>query len=118
MRLFQFILVTASLTGGCAVVDESEIVHEVKGPILDGELWVATQRDSIEYVYDKHGNQEDAIPLLGAGPHITTFPPSGDFAYQTGMLDGKFYAIDAETHDVVATIPVGPTLAHQAKPSP
>jgi DNA-binding beta-propeller fold protein YncE len=99
-------------------VDESEVIHDVRGPRLGGELWVATQRDNIEYIYDKHGNQIDSLTLTAAGPHITTFPPSSRFAYQTGMLDGKFYAIDAKTREVVTSIQVGPTLAHQAKPSP
>ena len=113
------VLLAASLTGGCAITDdESSLEHIVKGPNLEGELWVATQRDGIEYIYDTHGNEEDSFVLAGAGPHITTFPASAEFAYLTGMLDGKFYAIDADTRQVVATIPMGPTLAHQAKPSP
>jgi DNA-binding beta-propeller fold protein YncE len=89
-----------------------------RGPRLDGEVWATSQKDGVELVIDDHGRVEDTIALPGAGPHITTFPPSQDFAYVGGMLDGKLYVIDAVSHDVVTSLQVGPSLAHQAKPSP
>jgi hypothetical protein len=119
------VLMVSLLTGGilaqfgCADFSADQVSdQEAKPPKLDGELWSTSQKDGIEFIINKHGDLVDQISLPGAGPHITTFPPSQDFAYVGGMLDGKLYVIDADARTVVTTVQVGPTLAHQAKPSP
>jgi DNA-binding beta-propeller fold protein YncE len=83
------------------------------------ELWVTSQGDNVIFIR----NFEDLSPVdqiklpSGAGPHILTFH-SPDFAYVGGMTDGNVYVIDANTRQVVKSIHVAPTLAHQVKVSP
>jgi DNA-binding beta-propeller fold protein YncE len=104
---------------GCGLSPDEQQSEQETNPInLNSELWATSQKDGVEFIINKSGQVTDMISLPGAGPHITTFPASGAFAYVGGMLDGKLYVIDAHTHDVVTTLQVGPTLAHQAKPSP
>jgi DNA-binding beta-propeller fold protein YncE len=119
------VLVTALTTGvwmqsGCAELglDDGEASEELHSPKLDGEVWSTSQKDGVEFIIDKHGNLDGQIALPGAGPHITTFPPSQKFAYVGGMLDGKLYVINARRREVVTSLQIGPTLTHQAKPSP
>jgi hypothetical protein len=106
---------------GCVEMTEpldDQTVQELRRPKLDGELWSTSQKNGVEFILDKHGEVEDQIALPGAGPHITTFSPNQDYAYVGGMLDGKLYVINAEDRAVITSLQVGPTLAHQAKPSP
>ena len=83
------------------------------------ELWVTSQGDNVIFIR----NFEDLSPIdeidlpSGAGPHIITFH-TPDFAYIGGMTDGNVYVIDANARQVVQTLHVGPTLAHQVKVSP
>ena len=89
---------------------------EVKMP---KELWVTSQGDNVIFIR----NFEDLSPIdqidlpAGAGPHIITFH-TPDFAYVGGMTDGNVYVIDANAREVVKTLHVAPTLAHQVKVSP
>ncbi len=89
---------------------------EVKMP---EELWVTSQGKNVLFIR----NFEDLSPVdqinlpSGAGPHIITFH-TPDFAYVGGMTDGNVYVIDANTRQVVKTLHVAPTLAHQVKVSP
>jgi hypothetical protein len=106
---------------GCIDLGEDQSQAEDESsrrPELGGELWSTSQKDGLEFIIDKHGHVVDTISLPGAGPHITTFPRSSEFAYIGGMVDGKLYVIDADRRDVVTTLQIGPTLTHQAKPSP
>lgn len=83
------------------------------------ELWVTSQGGSVLFIR----NFEDLSPIdqidlpAGSGPHIITFH-TPDFAYVGGMTDGNVYVIDANTRQVVQTLNVAPTLAHQIKVSP
>jgi hypothetical protein len=83
------------------------------------ELWVTSQGENVIFIR----NFEDLSPVdqinlpSGAGPHIITFH-TPDFAYVGGMTDGKVYIIDADAREVVQTLTVAPTLAHQVKVSP
>jgi len=83
------------------------------------ELWVTSQGSNVLFIR----NFEDLAPIdqielpAGAGPHIITFH-TPDFAYVGGMTDGKVYVIDADARQVVQTLTVAPTLAHQVKVSP
>jgi hypothetical protein len=83
------------------------------------QLWVTSQGHSVIFIR----NFEDLSPIgqidlpAGAGPHIITFH-SPNFAYVGGMTDGNVYVIDANARQVVQTLKVGPTLAHQVKVSP
>jgi DNA-binding beta-propeller fold protein YncE len=104
---------------GCTELAVQGGEHEAnKPPKLGGDLWTTSQKNGIVFTTNPQGIVEDQISLPGAGPHITTFPPSQDFAYVGGMLDGKLYVIDGDSHAIVSTLQVGPALAHQAKPSP
>lgn len=86
---------------------------------LPQELWVTSQGNSVIFIR----NFQDLAPLdqiilpAGAGPHIITFH-TPDFAYVGGMTDGNVYIIDANTRQVMKTLNVAPTLAHQVKVSP
>ncbi len=86
---------------------------------LPKELWVTSQGSNVIFIR----NFEDLSPIdqvnlpAGAGPHIITFH-TPDFAYVGGMTDGNVYVIDANARQVVQTLHVAPTLAHQVKVSP
>jgi DNA-binding beta-propeller fold protein YncE len=90
--------------------------HSAKTP---KELWVTSQGSNILFIR----NFEDLSPIAqinlpaGTGPHIITFH-TPDFAYVGGMTDGNVYVIDANARQVVQTLKVAPTLAHQVKVSP
>jgi hypothetical protein len=83
------------------------------------ELWVTSQDSSVLFIR----NFEDLSPINQirlpdrAGPHIITFH-TPDFAYVGGMTDGNVYVVDANARQVVKTLKVAPTLAHQVKVSP
>jgi hypothetical protein len=83
------------------------------------ELWVTSQGSSVLFIR----NFEDLSPIAqidlpaNSGPHIITFH-TPHFAYVGGMTDGKVYVIDANTREIVQTLSVAPTLAHQVKVSP
>ena len=83
------------------------------------ELWVTSQGANVIFIRKfKDLSPVDQINLpSGAGPHIITFH-TPDFAYVGGMTDGHVYVIDANTRQVVKSIAVAPTLAHQVKVSP
>jgi len=89
---------------------------EVKMP---HELWITSQDSSVLFIRDF----EDLSPIdqinlpARAGPHIITFH-TPDFAYVGGMTDGNVYVIDANARQIVQTLNVAPTLAHQVKVSP
>src|SRR5678816_2774636 len=109
------VALVALLAVGCTELGERGSQQEAGGPPkLGGDLWTTSQKNGFVVTTNPQGIVEDQIPLPGAGPHITTFPPSGDYAYVGGMLDGKLYVIDADSHAIVTSLQVGPTLAHQA----
>jgi hypothetical protein len=89
------------------------------GPKLPKELWVTSQGSNMLFIRNfENLSAIDQIELpAGAGPHIITFH-TPDFAYVGGMTDGKVYILDANARQVVQTLTVAPTLAHQVKVSP
>jgi DNA-binding beta-propeller fold protein YncE len=82
------------------------------------ELWITGQGTSTQYMVNFSGERlaQCSFPA-GAGPHITTFH-SPDIAYVGGMGDGRLYVIDANARQIIQTLALAPSLAHQAKPSP
>ena len=98
------------------VAEAQLLVDDAKKP---KELWVTSQGDNVIFIR----NFEDLSPVdqinlpSGAGPHLITFH-TPNFAYVGGMTDGNVYIIDANTRQVVKTLSVAPTLAHQVKVSP
>jgi DNA-binding beta-propeller fold protein YncE len=86
---------------------------------LPKELWVTSQGENVIFIRNFEDlSAVDQISLpSGAGPHIITFH-TPDFAYVGGMTDGNVYVIDANARQVVQTLHVAPTLAHQVKVSP
>jgi DNA-binding beta-propeller fold protein YncE len=83
-----------------------------------GELWVTSQGTERLFVVHGQGSSIETIPVPGVGPHIITFSPHGDYAYVSGMRNGDLSILRAEHRQVVQTLDLGPTLTHQAKPSP
>ncbi|HKW41603.1 MAG TPA: hypothetical protein VJN39_10155 [Gemmatimonadales bacterium] len=102
--------------GTAARLQASRQGSEVKMP---KELWVTSQGSNVIFIRDfEDVSPVDQINLpWGAGPHIITFH-TPDFAYVGGMTDGNVYVIDANSREIVKTLNVGPTLAHQVKVSP
>src|SRR5262245_18650195 len=83
-----------------------------------GELWVTSQGTDRLFVVHGQGSSIETIPVPGIGPHIITFSPLGDYAYVSGMRNGDLSILRADDRQVVQTLHLGPTLTHQAKPSP
>src|SRR5918999_475587 len=83
-----------------------------------GEVWVTSQGTDRLFIVHGQGSSVETIPLPGSGPHITTFSPLGDYAYVSGMRNGDLSILRADDRQVVQTLHLGPTLTHQAKPSP
>jgi DNA-binding beta-propeller fold protein YncE len=98
--------------------EETSTSQDLREFFDDSELWVTSQANGIERVFDEDARPDGTLNLAGAGPHITTFSPSARYAYIGGMLDGKVYVVDARYQKVVTTLQVAPTLTHQVKPSP
>ena len=83
-----------------------------------GELWVTSQGTDRLFIVHGQGSSVETVPLPGTGPHITTFSPLGDYAYVSGMRNGTLSILRADDRQLVQTLQIGPTLTHQAKPSP
>jgi hypothetical protein len=83
-----------------------------------GELWVTSQGTDRLFIVHGQGSSIETIPVPGIGPHIITFSPLGDYAYVAGMRNGDLSILRADDRQVVQTLHLGPTLTHQAKPSP
>jgi hypothetical protein len=83
-----------------------------------GELWVTSQGTDRLFIVHGQGSSIETIQVPGIGPHITTFSPLGDYAYVSGMRNGDLSIFRADDRQVVQTLHLGPTLTHQAKPSP
>ncbi len=87
------------------------------------ELWI-TQQDGGRLLIlhpDSilQGGPVETIALpAGAHPHITTFSPDGKFAYVSDLGMGHLFVIRADDRQIVATLNLGMTMTHQAKPSP
>ena len=82
-----------------------------------GELWVTSQGTDRLFIVHGEGSSIES-PVPGIGPHIVTFSPLGDYAYVAGMRNGDLSIFRADDRQVVQTLHLGPTLTHQAKPSP
>jgi DNA-binding beta-propeller fold protein YncE len=115
MRALRFIAAAAisgSLFGLMAIVAPTAQEAE------SGELWVTSQGTDRLFIVHGQGSSIETIPLPGTGPHITMFSPLGDYAYVSGMRNGTLSILRADDRQVVQTLNLGPTLTHQAKPSP
>jgi len=115
MRVRRFIAaaaISSSLFGLVTVV-----AHPAQEP-ESGEVWVTSQGTDRLFIVHGQGSSIETVPLPGTGPHITTFSPLGDYAYVSGMRNGTLSILRADDRHVVQTLNLGPTLTHQAKPSP
>jgi hypothetical protein len=84
-----------------------------------GDVWVTSQGTDRLFVLRGNGALIKTVPLPdGAGPHITTFSPLGDFAYVSGMGNGDLFVFRADDRELIRTLHLGPVLTHQAKSSP
>jgi hypothetical protein len=88
--------------GGFPVAAQSE----------DGELWVTSQGTHRLFILHDGGSDHrccarggasiETLQLpAGAGAQITTFPPSGQFAYVSGMGNGDLFIIRADDRQIV-----------------
>ena len=108
--------------GRLAIVLVIVLIASVVAPTAQqsdsGELWVTSQGTDRLFIVHGQGSSIETIPVPGIGPHITTFSPLGDYAYVSGMRNGDLVILRADDRQVVQTLHLGPTLTHQAKPSP
>jgi DNA-binding beta-propeller fold protein YncE len=100
-----------------AVFSPSVVARTAQGSD-SGELWVTSQGTDRLFIAHGQGSSSETIPVPGIGPHIITFSPLGDYAYVSGMRNGDLPILRADDRQVVHTLHLGPTLTHQAKPSP
>jgi DNA-binding beta-propeller fold protein YncE len=100
------------------IVFSASIVARTAQDSDSGELWVTSQGTDRVFIVHGQGSSIETIPVPGIGPHITTFSPLGDYAYVSGMRNGDLVVLRADDRQVVQTLHLGPTLTHQAKPSP
>ena len=115
MRILRFVTaagISAGLLGLPAVVPQTTQEAD------SSELWVTSQGTDRLFVVHGQGSSIETIPVPGIGPHIITFSPLGDYAYVSGMRNGDLSILRADDRQVVQTLHLGPTLTHQAKPSP
>ncbi len=106
-------------TPECATITTTTLGGEDQS----GEVWVTNQDGGQLFVLHPravlNGASVETIALpAGAHPHITTFSPDGKFAYVSDMGMGNLFVIRADDRQVVATLSLGMTMTHQAKPSP
>jgi DNA-binding beta-propeller fold protein YncE len=106
------------LTIVLGIVFSASIVARTAQESDSGELWVTSQGTDRLFIVNGQGSSVEEIPVPGIGPHITTFSPLGDYAYISGMRNGDLAILRADDRRVVQTLHLGPTLTHQAKPSP
>jgi sugar lactone lactonase YvrE len=84
-----------------------------------GDVWLTSQGTDRIFILHGDGALIETVPLpSGAGPHITTFSPLGDFAYVSGMGNGDLFVFRADDRELIRTLDLGPVLTHQAKSSP
>lgn len=88
-----------------------------------GEVWVTHQSaDTISILHPVLAVQGGAVETIslpgGSHPHIITFSPDGKFAYVANMGDGSLVVFNATSRQILNSMNFGPTLTHQAKPSP
>jgi DNA-binding beta-propeller fold protein YncE len=103
---------------GFAIVFSASVVARTAQEPESGELWVTSQGTDRLFIVHGRGSSIETIPLPGTGPHITMFSPLGDYAYVSGMRNGTLSILRADDRQIVQTLNLGPTLTHQAKPSP
>ena len=115
MRILRF-LTAAGITAG--LLGLPAVVAQTAQEADSGELWVTSQGTDRLFIVHGQGASIETIPVPGIGPHIITFSPLGDYAYVSGMRNGDLSILRADDRQIVQTLHLGPTLTHQAKPSP
>ena len=115
MRILRF-LTAAGITAG--LLGLPAVVAQTAQEADSGELWVTSQGTDRLFIVHGQGASIETIPVRGLGPHITSFSPLGDYAYVSGMRNGDLAILRADDRQLVQTLDLGPTLTHQAKPSP
>jgi DNA-binding beta-propeller fold protein YncE len=84
-----------------------------------GEVWVTSQGTHRLFIVHGNGALVETVLLpAGAGPHLTTFSPLGDYAYVSGMGNGDLYVLRTDSRQLIAALDFGPAGTHQARPSP
>jgi sugar lactone lactonase YvrE len=84
-----------------------------------GEVWVTSQGTHRLFIVHGNGALVETVLLpTGAGPHLTTFSPLGDYAYVSGMGNGDLYVLRTDNRQIRAVLDLGPAGTHQARPSP
>ena len=84
----------------------------------DGEIWVTAQNASeLKILHGMGGIETVALPP-GAAPHTINFSPDGSYAYVSNLGNGSLIVVRADDREIVATLNLGPTFAHDTKASP
>lgn len=112
------LVIAALLVVGCG---SATVPPAAVSSSKDPELWVTEQAASKVLVLRGQPDhpQIETIDLpAGTGPHITTFSPDRRYAYVSGMGNGDLVVINALSHQIEATLHLGPAATHQAKSSP
>src|SRR5262245_34547963 len=74
----------------------------------DGEVWVTSQGTDRLFVLQGQGSCIETVNLPpGAGPHIVTFSPSGQYAYASGMGNGGLFILRADDRQLIQTLSLG-----------
>jgi hypothetical protein len=115
MRTLRFLTATGIIT--CLLGLTTVLMSAAQGT-ESGELWVTSQGTDSLFIVHGEGSSIETVPVPGIGPHIVTFSPLGDYGYVSGMRNGDLSIIRADDRQIVQTLHLGPTLTHQAKPSP
>ncbi len=84
----------------------------------DAELWANGQDTNRIFILNGRSLAGVITLPAGTGPHVTTFSPSGAYAYVAGITSGDLVVIDAGDRTVASVIDLGGPGVHQAQPSP
>ncbi len=88
----------------------------------EGEVWVSSQGTDRLFVVRGlrgQGGIETVNLPPGTGPHLINFSPDGEYAYVSGMGNGRLLVVRADDRQIVDTLSFGTAGGtHQAMPSP
>ena len=105
----------------CALAAALPVVQASAADSKAGEVWATSQGDHRLFVLRGlrgQGGVETFDLPFGTGPHLINFSRDGEYAYVSGMGNGRLLVVRADDRQVVATLSFGTAGTHQAMPSP
>jgi DNA-binding beta-propeller fold protein YncE len=106
----------------CALAAALPVVQASAADSEAGEVWATSQGDHRLFVVHGlrgQGGVETFDLPFGTGPHLINFSRDGEYAYVSGMGNGRLLVVRADDRQVVATLSFGIAAGtHQAMPSP